>query len=282
VQEPPDRPDRRISSPDGTPIAVFRSGDGPPLVLVHGAAADHTTWRVILPLLARHFTIHAVDRRGRGASGDTSPYAVEREFEDLAAVVDALVAETRAPVALVGHSFGGRVALGAALRTSNVAGVVCYEGAPAPAGAPYQRPGLVAELERLAVGGERAALLETFLRSVVGMSELDLAAYRATTVWPRRVDAAPTILRELRAEASAAAGLEELGGVAAPVLLLLGGASLPAFHAATAALAARLSRVRVSIIEDARHAAHHTHPDRFVAEVLAFFGSPAGRSGPPR
>ena len=69
-----------VPSPDGTPIAVFTSGVGPPLVLVHGATADHTTFRVVGPLLARDFTVHAIDRRGRGASGDASRYTIEREY----------------------------------------------------------------------------------------------------------------------------------------------------------------------------------------------------------
>ena len=108
---------------------------GPPLVLVHGATADHTAFRVVGPMLATTFTVHAIDRRGRGASGDTAPYSIEREFEDVAAVADALAAEDRAsPVDVVGHSYGGRCALGAALLTDAIRRVVSYEGAPTPAG----------------------------------------------------------------------------------------------------------------------------------------------------
>ena len=59
----------RLVSSDGTPIAVWRSGEGPPLVLVHGAAADHTRWRPVLPALEERFTVLAMDRRGRGGSG---------------------------------------------------------------------------------------------------------------------------------------------------------------------------------------------------------------------
>jgi pimeloyl-ACP methyl ester carboxylesterase len=75
-----------VESADGTPIAVWRSGEGPPLVLVHGAAADHSRWAPVLPALEQHFTVLAVDRRGRGPSGDADEYALEREVEDLAAV----------------------------------------------------------------------------------------------------------------------------------------------------------------------------------------------------
>ena len=119
----PERPSRVVASHDGAPIALFSSGSGSPVVLVHGASADHTTFRVVGPRLAQRFTVHAMDRRGRGASGDVAPYAIEREFEDVAAVADAVAADAGTPVAVVGHSFGGRVALGGALRTDAIRAV---------------------------------------------------------------------------------------------------------------------------------------------------------------
>lgn len=267
-------PGRVVHGPDGTRIAVFVSGDGPPLVLVHGAAADHTTFRVVEPILAARHTIHAIDRRGRGASGDGAGYSIEHEFDDLAAVVDDIAAESGRAIDVVGHSFGGRVALGAALRTPNLRRLVVYEGAPSPAGTPYQAPDLVVRLRSLADAGRNEELLSTFLAEVIGMNEADLAAYRANPVWPARVAAAPTIVREIEAEASDEAGLEALGDVRIPVLQILGAASLPAFRAATEALDARLADGRVAVVEGARHAAHHTHPDRFVAEIGDFLGPP--------
>lgn len=115
-----------VSSADSTLIAYERTGDGPPLVLVHGGAAgSHLDWQPVLPQLAEHFTVYAVDRRGRGGSGDAGEYELEREFEDVAAVVDA-VAE---PVRLLGHSFGAICSLEATLHTDNVSKLVLYEPA---------------------------------------------------------------------------------------------------------------------------------------------------------
>jgi hypothetical protein len=74
----------KIISPDGTSIAYCRTGGGPPLVLVHGTTASHTRWASILPALEAQFNVYAVDRRGRGESGDGDSYALEREFEDIA------------------------------------------------------------------------------------------------------------------------------------------------------------------------------------------------------
>jgi pimeloyl-ACP methyl ester carboxylesterase len=266
----PGRPTRVVPSMDGTEIAVFTTGDGPPLVLVHGASADHTTFRVVGPLFERRFAVHAMDRRGRGASGDTDPYAVEREFEDVATVAEAVATDAGERVAVIGHSFGGRVALGAALLTESIRAVVCYEGAPPVAEDRYQPQGAEERVrERLAAGDPDEALA-TFLREIVGMSEEDLARYRADPVWPLRAAAAHTIVRELDAEASPAASLAALGGVRQPVLQVLGGASRPAFRLATVALHARLANGRVAVIDGAKHAAHHTHPDQFVEAVEAF------------
>ena len=98
-----------VTTRDGTPIAYERGGDGPPLVLVHGTTADHSTWEHVLPELQQHFTIYAIDRRGRGESGggDGSAYDIEREFEDVVAVIDSI----GVTVGLLEHSYGAICAL---------------------------------------------------------------------------------------------------------------------------------------------------------------------------
>jgi pimeloyl-ACP methyl ester carboxylesterase len=265
---------RRVRSADGTSIAVFTTGTGPPLVLVHGASADHTTFRVLGPLLAPIFTTHAIDRRGRGASGDTAPYAIEREFEDVAAVAAALARDADGPVGVFGHSYGGRCALGAALISPDIGRVISYEGAPTPPGERYGDEALAAELHELADAGRNEELLERFLGQVVGMTATELERYRADPVWPLRVAAAPTIARELAVEAGDAAGLDRLGQVRQPVLQILGGDSKREFGAATAALDDRLAAGTIVVIPGAKHAAHHTHPVAVVEAVTAFLAEP--------
>jgi pimeloyl-ACP methyl ester carboxylesterase len=269
---------RHVAGRDGTPIAVFSSGDGPPLILVHGTTADHTTWRATGPELARDHRVHAIDRRGRGASGDgpdDAGYSIELEFDDLAAVAEAVAGEAEMPVDVVGHSYGGRIGLGAALQTAAIARLVVYEGAPSPAGGEGYRPtGVEDRIAALIEAGDRDGALQTFFREIVRMPEAELDAYRANPVWPVRVAAVHTSLREIRAEGSPAASLEALGGVAIPVLQLLGEDSAPPFHEATAALDERLADGRVVPIPGARHAAHHTHVAELVAAVRAFLDDP--------
>src|SRR5687767_12584490 len=105
-----------VRSADGTKIGAWKTGAGDPLVLVHGATADHTRWRPVLDQLAAVYTVYAMDRRGRGASADAAEYALERESEDVAALVDSL----DAPAHLLGHSYGGLCAMEGALLTTNL------------------------------------------------------------------------------------------------------------------------------------------------------------------
>jgi pimeloyl-ACP methyl ester carboxylesterase len=261
---------RTVVSPDGTAIALFSAGSGTPILLVHGTTADHTTFRVLGPRLVASFGTRAIDRRGRGASGDSAPYSIEREFEDVAAVAAAIAAEAGAPIPVFGHSYGGRCALGAALLTDAISHAICYEGAPAPPDKSYRPAGLEARLRERLAAGDPAGVLTGFMTEVVGMTAPELDAFRDDPIWPVRVAAAHTILRELEAEASGAASLDTLGAVRQPVLQLLGTASRPIFREATAALDARLRDGRVVEIAGARHAAHHTHPDAVVEAVRAF------------
>ncbi len=264
-------PTRGVSiSRDGTPIAWFRSGSGPPLVLVHGATADHTTFRVVEPLLHGRFTCYALDRRGRGASGDTLPYSIIREFEDVAAVVDTASLESGRSVDLLGHSYGGWCALGAALRTPNVRRLVVYEGGPSPHAGSAPARGLAARLRALLAHGDREAFVRLFMRKVVGMTPDELAAFEASPVWPARVAAAETALRELEEAPTSESGLDALAAVTVPVLLLLGGETAPVFRIEIEALAARLPDARIAVLPGQKHAAHHTAPERFVAEVVRF------------
>jgi pimeloyl-ACP methyl ester carboxylesterase len=275
----PGPPSGHAASADGTAIAWFRTGpaDGPPILLIHGAASDHTTFRVVGPRFAERRAVHAMDRRGRGASDDSEPYAIDREAEDVAAVVDAIAADAGVPVDVVGHSYGGRVALGAAPLTGSLRRLVVYESAPAPPGMTFEAPDLVAALTAALALDDGPAMLRLFMRRVAGMSDADLAAFEASPLWPVRVAIAHTVLRELTADRADgdADAIGRLGAaVRRPVLQLLGGASAPIFALGTAALDAALPDGRIAVLDGQRHAAHHSDPDRFVAVVERFLDAP--------
>ena len=262
-------PELVVRSHDGTPIAVFAggAGSGRPLLLIHGTAADHRTWRVVAPELAKERRVWAMDRRGRGASGDAAAYAAERELEDIAAVAEAI-----GPVSIVGHSLGGRLALAASPRLPTLRRVVAYEGTPLPgaSGGP-ESTRLLAELRRDLARGDLDRLLARFMTEAVGMPADELAAFRANPIWPARARTAPTIVRELDAAAhEPVLGFEAIATTRVPVLQLVGGGSSRWFADGAAELDRRLADGRLQVMDGARHAAHHSHPEAFLAAVRAF------------
>src|SRR5258708_2601503 len=114
---------RKVISKDGTPIAFDQSGEGPPLILVVGAYNDRSTGTPLAATLSEHFTVFNYDRRGRGESGDTTPYAIEREIEDLAA----LIPEAGGSSSVFGYSSAAILALMAAARGLTITNLALYD-----------------------------------------------------------------------------------------------------------------------------------------------------------
>jgi pimeloyl-ACP methyl ester carboxylesterase len=261
----------KFVSHDGTRIACYRGGAGPPLILVHGAIATSKRWTPILPALEEHFSVHAVDRRGRGESGDGPNYAVEREFDDVAAVIDGM----EEPAHLLGHSFGGICALEAALRTRNLRKLVLYEPPLSIPGLPLHPEGGIDRLQALLDAGDREEALSTFLREFVRMPPQELARFRASPVWPARVAVAHTLPRELGAVERYRLDPQRFQDLHVPTLLLLGGDSPPLAKAGIQALDAALPNSQVAIMPGQQHIAMNTAPDLFLHEVLKFLGGSA-------
>ncbi len=269
----PDAPSRTslVESADGTPIAVTTSGRGRPLVLVPGTSADHTSWRFVQPHLEAHSSVHAVDRRGRGASGDGPDYQVEHEFADIAAVVDAAAADHGGPVDLVGHSYGGMLCFGAAGLTHNVRRIVLYEGWPLLD--PARRavaPEVLARVERLLAQGRRDELLTTFFGEIVQMGEGEVRALQEAPTWPARVKAAHTVPRELRAFSGQVLDPEAAARIEVPVLLLVGAGSPDDIRADPEAVAAALPDARVQLLPGQTHVANLSAPVMLGEAVAAF------------
>jgi pimeloyl-ACP methyl ester carboxylesterase len=253
----------QVVSRDGTPIAVCRTGSGPPLVLVHGAAADHSRWAPVLPALGERFTVLAVDRRGRGRSGDADDYAIEREYEDVAAVADWAGDE----VDVLGHSHGGVCALEAALLTDRIRKLVLYEP---PVGFLKSPPHVVARLEELLEAGERDELVAFFMREVAGLPPDQVELLRSMPAWEARLAVAHTIPREERVNRAYAFDPGRFRDLRVPTLFLLGGDSVEPFKTAAEAVEAALPDCRVVVMPGQRHAAMDTATDLFTSEVLGF------------
>jgi pimeloyl-ACP methyl ester carboxylesterase len=258
---------RVTPSRDGTPIAFSRTGEGTPLLLVHGATADHTTtWRSVLPALERNFMVCAMDRRGRGESGDAPAYELTREAEDVAAVLDAIGG---AP-AVLGHSHGALCALEAALLTANVGRLILYEGVPLR-GADDFAPGIIDRLETKLAAADVEGVLVALLREIVEMSTEEVELLRAQeAAWKVRLSNARSVPRELRAYERYAFAPERFQAMRAPTLLLVGSDSPSRELASAKAIAAALPDARVRTLVGQGHTAMHTAPEDFVNEVTRF------------
>ena len=250
-------------SQDGTQIAAWRSGEGPPLVLVHGAAADHSRWAPVLPALEERFTVLVIDRRGRGQSGNADEYAIEREYEDLAAVIESAGDE----VNMLGHSYGGICALEAALLTDKVGRLILYEP---PMGFLASPPDVVHRLQELLEEGKRDELVAFFMQKVAGLPADQVDLLRSLPAWKARLAVADTIPREERASREYSFDPDRFRTLEVPTLFLLGGHSPSAFEAAGKALREALPDCRVVIMPGQRHAAMDTGTELFTAEVLSF------------
>jgi pimeloyl-ACP methyl ester carboxylesterase len=257
----------KVQSADGTPIAYEMHGHGPPLVMVHGSSLDHTRWGPSVVRLAEHFTLFLMDRRGRGASGDSPVYSIEREFEDVAAVVDSV----GQPVNLLGHSYGAVCSLEAARLTESIDKLVLYEP-PLPTGeaGPLFGKHMPERLEELLQKGERDTLVELFLRGVVGCTSAEVQALRKSSTWKVRLQAAHTLPREVRMAESYRFDPARFSEVKLPTLFLLGTESPKYMRGSTIVAAAALQHSRVAVLEGQGHAAMTTAPDMFLGNVLAF------------
>jgi pimeloyl-ACP methyl ester carboxylesterase len=255
-------PDTVVSA-DGTRLAVWRSGDGAPLVLVHGATADHSRWAPVLPALEEHFSVHNFDRRGRGESGDAADYALAREFDDVVAVIESAGGD----VNLLGHSHGGVCALEAALLTDRIRNLVLYEP---PMGFLATPAHVVQELEALLEAGKRDELVALFMREVAGLPPEQIEVLRALPAWEARIAAADTVPREERANREYAWDPDRFRELGVPTMYLLGGDSPEPFTLAGEAVEAALPDCRLVVMPGQRHAAMDTATELFVSEVLGF------------
>ncbi|MFI9112924.1 alpha/beta fold hydrolase [Streptomyces venezuelae] len=224
VSTPPAGVRGRVVSRDGTPIAYERYGEGPPLVLVSGALGTAAGERLLAGFLARRFSVVAYDRRGRGGSGDGGPYAVEREVEDLAAVV----AAAGPGAALHGTGTGGALVLAAVAAGLPAGAVTVFEPPYAAAAAERRR---VAELLG---GGRPAEALDLFLAESTVPAGLR----------PGLAELAHTLAYDLAVLGDGAVPERLLARVHARVLVVDGGASPAGTRQVARAVTAALPRAR--------------------------------------
>lgn len=256
----------KVKSKDGTPIAYLNEGNGPPLVLVHGIGVIAKSWLPIIPALSENFTVYAIDRRGRGESGDKEPYSIAREYEDVAAMVESI----DQPVNLLGHSYGGICTLEGALHTENVSKLVLYEPPINLPGTQMIPDGLIEDIEKLLDDGQKEEALVQLYRRVGSLSS-EIALMQTMPDWKERVEIAHTLPREIRETKRYTFDAGKFSNMTAPTLFLVG-EDKPAFVYELAQEVNRaLPNCTTEMLHGQKHFAMDTAPDLFVDVLTRFF-----------
>jgi pimeloyl-ACP methyl ester carboxylesterase len=263
-----------ISSPDGTKIAYDQQGEGPILILVDGALTVHSAGSgELAKLLAPHFTVIGFDRRGRGESGDTLPYAIDREIDDIEALIDHAGASAgiASPAFLYGHSSGGPLAMRAAIRLGGkVAKLAMYE-------APYNTDPsaqeswsqYLAELDRALAEGRGGDAIALFMR-FVGTPAEQVEGMRQAPFWPRLESIAPTLAYDHAAILGESWSVPTAlaARVAVPTLVMAGTASLPFMPGAARTLAEAIPHAKLQALEGQTH---EVNPNALAPVLVNFF-----------
>jgi alpha-beta hydrolase superfamily lysophospholipase len=250
-----------VRSADGTPIAFDRLGAGDPVIVIGGAFNTRSSPYPLVTLLAEELTVYTFDRRGKGDSPESGPYAVEREIEDLAA----LVAEAGGAAGVYGHSSGAILALEAAAAGVHITRLAVYEppytGDPEHP-APADDLGLQAALD----AGDPAAAAAIFLR-ITGMDDAAVGYITSAPFWPALVHLAPTLPHELALTGDGLPPRERLAAITVPTLALAGGRSPAWADRAALAVASSVADGRVLTVTGQDHDVDQT----VVAPLLADF-----------
>ncbi len=261
-----------VLSPDGTRIACRVAGRGRPLVLVHGTGDTHIRWLPVLPELESRFRVYAMDRRGHGESGDTAPYAFEREFEDVAAVMGAAARECGTAAAVLGHSYGAICALEACLIIKGVSRLVLYEPpVPVPED-PIHAEALLGSLQELLARGDLDGIWEGFLRHVMKMSDREIADSRSSPTWKAHAELARVLPREAEARMRYRFDPARFTPWSIPTLLIQGSLSPRFLRSAVDMLHAALAGSRVALLRGQGHVAMASAPEEFVQAVVGVLG----------
>jgi pimeloyl-ACP methyl ester carboxylesterase len=259
---------QRVRSRDGSLLGVEVLGSGPALLAVHGGTADRTRWAPVRDALAQRFTLHLLDRRGRGDSSQEADgaYALEREAEDVVAVAEA----AGPPVRLLGHSYGALIGMEVLrLRPDVVERALLYEP---PFDTPGQRvvpPESLAAMKELLAAGDREGALVHFYEQIIGVDPTPL---KPLPIWQARIAAVHTLVREGEIGLQYTCDPAGFAGLDVPVRLLAGTDSPPAFGAAAKAAVDAIPGAELVWLDGQGHTMIDADSAGFVEQVVDFLG----------
>jgi pimeloyl-ACP methyl ester carboxylesterase len=256
-----------VTGADGVGIGLLTAGTGRALLLVHGGMGRLERWEPMWGPLAGRWRVTAMDRRGRGSSGDSEPYAISKEFGDVAAVAARLADEQGGPVDVFAHSYGATCVLGAAADGAPFRRIALYEP-PGPQTVPRE---WFERVSALITGGHTGRAALSFLTEIVGLTTEQVMELRDA---PGAPDVLPIVSATLRREARALTGVDLPAAarkVTCPVLLLLGARSPSWAREITQDLAAALRAAELVILPGQGHEAVDSAPGVVAGKLQRFF-----------
>jgi len=254
----------KVTSKDGTIITYDRLGDGPPVVLISGGSVDRWSNAGLAQILAADFTVLNYDRRGRGESGDTPPYAVQREIED----IDAVVGATGEPAFLYGSSSGAALGLDATAAGLAIRKLAMWE--PPYILDPNGRPPAdqVDQYNAMLAEGRRGDAAQYFMEKVVRMPAEFVASARSQPWWAATEALAHTLPYDATIMGDYSLPTETAGRITVPTLVITGGSSFAFMHETAAALAKALPAGQTARIEGQEH---NIAPEAIAPVLKAFY-----------
>ncbi|MEW5854407.1 MAG: alpha/beta hydrolase [Myxococcota bacterium] len=258
-----------VTSKDGTTIAFERLGAGPALILVDGAMCSREFGPMpkLAPLLAKHFTVFMYDRRGRGGSKDTQPYAREREVEDIAALIEAAGGKAY----VVGLSSGAALAMEAAASGLSIPRLAVYEP-PYMVDDPRDHTGHEAHLKRLVAAGQRGAAVKYFMRDMVGIPAPFVFLMRVLPpgMWRKLEGVAHTLPYDAAIMNEFKVPTSRLAAITSPTLAMNGEKSEARLKKATHTVASAIPNAQHRTLKGQTH---NVNPEVLTPELVEFFAA---------
>jgi pimeloyl-ACP methyl ester carboxylesterase len=261
-----------VSGADGVDIGLLSAGSGPPLLLVHGGAGQIEGWQPVWDQLSRNWRVTAMDRRGRGSSGDGQRYSIDAEYGDVAAVAGALGMEAGGPIDVFAHSYGATCALGATNHSAPFRRIALYE----PPSSRTASPEFVDRLTAMIVENRTGQAMVTFLTEIIGLTGEEVDDLKNA---PQTYDIMSVLSATLPREGRALQGVDVAtlaGGVTSPTLFLLGERSPDWAQANTRETDGAIPDSRIVTLPGLGHEAIDQAPELVVDQLARFFGESTG------
>jgi pimeloyl-ACP methyl ester carboxylesterase len=243
----------------------MKTGAGPALLLIHGALLNATlSWGAVLEKLAGHFTVYAMDRRGRAPSGDAESYSISMEAGDIARVVEAI----GQPVTILAHSYGALATLEALEQLKGVTRLLLYEPPVTLTPLGPESEETMLRMDRALRANDREKIVTIFLCEQIGAPPERLAAFKSSPVWPLVLQIASTLPREARAVNTPRDLAPRLARCTIPTIMLLGSETPGRMRENSIFVSQAIPGAQLVMLEGQGHAAMMDAPN-FFAEKIA-------------